>query len=675
MKQFLSFLIFSLSITVLGQNLKVLNPKPSFLPAKDVAFSNTGKGFIINDKQLFSTDDGGINWSIKQKIEKSRHIYFSGSTGFIYGNNGYLLESKNSGETWARSNYFGTKDLIQMKIYNEKIYTAIQDSIIITDLNFENKTRVSIPFGISKLEILDENVWLMGTVSGSVYKTINGGNKWTMKFNADFAPAGVNVLYFKNNLVGFMSRDHGDFFKTVDGGENWVRDPYFSRELYDLKFADENTGFGCGQGNLIVKTIDGGNTWTYIGGTSYSNTNLSGIYFNSLNEGFAVGERGRILKTSNGGTTWKEYAPFYNTITNFQFVGANSIVALIDNNSYYKSQDKGLTWNKLASPGHYQYTRSFFFFNELVGYSLGGGTSEGSSLYKTTNGGISWFKQGTTNYNFTGNLHFFTPDYGIITGENGTLESTDGGNSWAKLNNISLSKVQFINDTVGYAFSFGYYSYGKLYRTDDAGKNWTPVLTSNSNDLQYFNFVNKDLGFVISQNVAKKTTDGGGSWTNLNIPNGGYNYIKFYNDQIGFIYDNFNHFTYKTHNGGATWQILEDLDEIYDINFNGDEIYFGGEYGKLLTVKAEDLMLKTTDFSVTDNDGITVFPNPATNKLFVQNKSGGTEYYNLFNMNGQFLKKGSLLKSNEIDLKYPSGIYFLQISAKGKVSTKKIIIR
>lgn len=675
MKPLLFFFIFLISTAIFGQNLKVLNPKPSFLPAKEVAFANASKGFIINDKQLLSTDDGGLNWNIKQKIEKSRHIYFSGSTGFIYGNNGYLLESKDFGETWVQSNLFEAKDIIQMKIYNDKIYTAKQDSIIITDLNFENKSRVSIPLGVSKLEILDENVWLMGTDFGSIYKTIDGGNSWTSKFNADFAPAGVNVLYFKNNLVGFMSRDHGDFFKTSDGGENWIQDPYFSRELYDLKFLDENTGFASGEGNIIVKTIDGGNTWTYIGGTSYGDTDLYGIYFNSVNEGFTVGQRGRILKTTNGGTTWNEYAPFYNTITNFQFVGANSIVALIDNNTYYKSPDKGLTWTKVASPGHYQYTRNFFFFNELIGYSLGGGTSEGSSLFKTTDGGTSWFKQGTTNYDFTGNLHFFTPDYGIIAGENGTLETTNGGNSWVKVNNTSLSKVQFINDTIGYAFSFGYYSYGKLYRTNDAGKNWTPVLTDTSNDLQYFNFVNKDLGYVISRNIAKKTTDGGVTWTNLNIPNGGYNYVKFYNDQLGFIYDDFNHFTYKTQNGGETWQILEDLNEIYDINFSGDHIYFGGEYGKLLSVKAEDLILKTADITTNDNDGNTVFPNPATNKIFVQSKVGKSDYYNLFNMNGQFLKKGSLLTTNEIDLKYPVGIYFIHISTKGKVSTKKIIIK
>ena len=52
----------------------------------------------------------------------------------------------------------------------------------------------------------------------------------------------------------------------------------------------------------ILKTIDGGTTWTTL--SSGTTNDLNSVYFTDANTGYAVGDTGTILKTIDGGTTW-----------------------------------------------------------------------------------------------------------------------------------------------------------------------------------------------------------------------------------------------------------------------------------------------------------------------------------------------------------------------------------
>ena len=50
---------------------------------------------------------------------------------------------------------------------------------------------------------------------------------------------------------------------------------------------------------IILKTIDGGNTWTNQ--FTLNSYNLNSVFFINMNVGFAVGNIGTIIKTKNGG--------------------------------------------------------------------------------------------------------------------------------------------------------------------------------------------------------------------------------------------------------------------------------------------------------------------------------------------------------------------------------------
>jgi photosystem II stability/assembly factor-like uncharacterized protein len=57
--------------------------------------------------------------------------------------------------------------------------------------------------------------------------------------------------------------------------------------LTSVCFTDINTGYAVGSAGTVIKTIDGGTTWTCL--TDGVDYNLSSVFFVSMDTGFAVG--------------------------------------------------------------------------------------------------------------------------------------------------------------------------------------------------------------------------------------------------------------------------------------------------------------------------------------------------------------------------------------------------
>src|SRR2546426_10283472 len=72
--------------------------------------------------------------------------------------------------------------------------------------------------------------------------------------------------------------------------------------LRGASFVDANTGTVVGEYGTIVRTTDGGNSWTIQ--ASGTTENLWAVSFKDSNKGTAVGEGGTILGTTDGGANW-----------------------------------------------------------------------------------------------------------------------------------------------------------------------------------------------------------------------------------------------------------------------------------------------------------------------------------------------------------------------------------
>jgi hypothetical protein len=116
----------------------------------------------------------------------------------------------------------------------------------------------------------------------------------------------LNGVFFTSSNVGIAVGDNGTVLRTTDGGGTWTTQPSGSlAQLQAICFADNNTGFAVGgtssgTGGVILRTTDSGTSWT---SQPYgSTTTIYGVSSASTTVG-AVGANGLILRTNTGGAT------------------------------------------------------------------------------------------------------------------------------------------------------------------------------------------------------------------------------------------------------------------------------------------------------------------------------------------------------------------------------------
>lgn len=131
------------------------------------------------------------------------------------------------------------------------------------------------------------------------------------------------------------------------------------------------------------------------------------------------------------------------------------------------------------------------------------------------------------------------------------------GNSYSQFNwesyNIgtyeNLNSVSFPNINTGFIVG----NIGKVYKTTNAGFNWTlNTFPSNGNNF-YVYFINPSTGFVSNQGGLYKTSDGGSNWVLITLPTT-YNItsIHFSSAGTGWAGDYWGN-VLKTTNGGDNW--------------------------------------------------------------------------------------------------------------------------
>jgi hypothetical protein len=102
-------------------------------------------------------------------------------------------------------------------------------------------------------------------------------------------------VYFKTIDTGFVTVQSSTNYilKTTDGGATW-NPVYTGVALRSLTFSDSQTGWAVGAGGIILKSVNGGNTWASV--ISPVTVDLRSIAFANAGLGIIVGDNGTILR-------------------------------------------------------------------------------------------------------------------------------------------------------------------------------------------------------------------------------------------------------------------------------------------------------------------------------------------------------------------------------------------
>jgi photosystem II stability/assembly factor-like uncharacterized protein len=239
-----------------------------------------------------------------------------------------------------------------------------------------------------------------------------------------------------DNSVAWAAGTGGKILRTVDGGATWTRvgqgGAVGTDDIYNIFGVDSSTALltSSSTSTYIYKTTDGGTTWTQV--YSMPGGFMDAIWMFDAMNGFAygdpVGGTWELLKTTDGGNTW---APAASLVQDGSEAGWNNAMYVSDpviyfgtnNSRIYYSGDRGATWTvqAITIPNAYS-----IWFNDATNGIMGG-----SQLNQTSDGGSTW-----TTLNTLPN----TGSIGSLTGKdnvwwaarqaNVIYNSTDNGASW-----------------------------------------------------------------------------------------------------------------------------------------------------------------------------------------------------------------------------------------------------
>jgi len=619
---FIGILLLSVKVANCQTNWELLNPKPTVDAGLDIAFVSDKVGYILTSNELLETKDAGYSWHKKQDITRGHDISFYKNIGFIVGWNGYILNSKDSGENWAQISTGYDYNFNSVSIIDENnIMLSDQNNLLKSNDGGVSWKRLSIPNDrVLKIFFTSSLVGYAACWRGTMLKTIDGGENWYTTASTNSQPSDFFTVHFVNENIGFASQEHRDMFKTIDGGETWAEIEGIHEAIYSIHFLDENIGYVAGDYGSIFKTIDGGSTWTGMGiqNPNEPNAPFKGIIFNDVNVGFATGNLGRIIKTTDGGNSWTQNSPTYRDFNEIK-VFESGVGFARARKDFYKTTDFGDNWDFLSRVNHYSSASGSFFVNESIGFSIGWGTTSISGdVFKTTDGGISWTKLDILVDEGLSSIFFIDENDGFISGgfnRRVLFKTTDGGNTWTKVLDKEFYQIQFLNSEVGYALVFR-----DIYKTVDGGNTWNFNISA-EDDINAFHFVDENNGYFVGDNgLIHKTNDGGNNWQELDIPYECYELVKFYSKNVGYIYDERGKM-YKTENGGASWEHINTNYGINSIEFLNDIIFVAGYGGKICRGKVdyEPIVLHINLAQNISNTSATLSGNAASNENSISN--------------------------------------------------------
>ncbi|HLJ17143.1 MAG TPA: hypothetical protein VKV15_21800 [Bryobacteraceae bacterium] len=187
--------------------------------------------------------------------------------------------------------------------------------------------------------------WYIGAAGGGVWSTSNAGSTWTALTDAQVSLSmGALAIPSGNHSIVYAGTGEGN-----NGGDNFA-----------------------GQG--LLKSIDGGSTWTVLGTSVFANTSFNGLLTSSdgstliaaTNPGFsgilAFGSFPNapptgIYRSTDGGNTWSlrvtgDGSALAVDPTNFanQYAALGNQFGAAGVNGLYRSADSGNTWTHVAGP-------------------------------------------------------------------------------------------------------------------------------------------------------------------------------------------------------------------------------------------------------------------------------------------------------------------------------------
>lgn len=272
-----------------------LNSIPKF-GLQAIYFINGKDGWAGGQGIILSTNDGGKNWSVEHT--GSFNILAFDFVNSIYGwaiSDKSILRTTNGGKTWTELPKLSANITNIKFVTVDKGYGLSGDKLYVTNDGGQTWESITTKIKIDSYDFVDQYHGF-ASYNNSIYYTKDGGISWNFLFNP------------------YLQGEWNVEISAIDLNDIWA--------IYRGKSSSMNK-----QPYLILKTNDGGKTWSTLAEESYfgdlygshKSSNFLGSYLSTINivdkdTAFAIGlnpanesDKMIISRTTDGGNTWSSY--------------------------------------------------------------------------------------------------------------------------------------------------------------------------------------------------------------------------------------------------------------------------------------------------------------------------------------------------------------------------------
>ncbi len=282
-------------------------PKRIVLPALSLALLlQQGIGLAAEYAEILDTPAMLSELAISNQL---MDVAQAGSRLVTVGQRGHILYSDDAGKNWRQANVPVSSDLLAVYFP-----TATEG-------------------------------WVVGH-GGVILHSSDAGATWTKQL--DGRQLGQLMLDHYSKLSAAQP-DNENLARLVDDSKRMV-DEGEDSSLLDVWFENDKVGYAVGAFNLILRTEDGGQTWSP---EMEQVENPQGFHLNAISkigaEVYIVGEQGLVLKQDPGSKAFVSIQTPY-TGTFFGLTGKSGVILAYGlRGNVYRSTDAGANWSKIET--------------------------------------------------------------------------------------------------------------------------------------------------------------------------------------------------------------------------------------------------------------------------------------------------------------------------------------
>ena len=387
-----------------------------------------------------------------------------------------------------------------------------------------------------------------------------------------------------------------------------------AQNLKDVHFINAQMGYAVGDTGSMVKTLDGGNTWTTL--NLNTTENLTKVQFINNNLGFVLSDT-ILFKTTDGGMNFTPQV-FNETLKDIHFISATEgkIAGYKNGAVVLSTTDGGANFTPMTVEA------SWYVWDSINGIGIGNYYTLDCIDY--SNG--QW-EIGGSNYDYNGGEYPYS------------LYSTNGTQWTERYLDLNLS-------------------YG------DSDARILDVQTSSNGTVYHLKSTGSDKTYLYENDWKKLIT----------TPSEYLNKMSEFgilNDTVLFIPTNGKLRTYNTNNSPfeVTEQDISGITLTGGVGMVNTTIgFFTGEDGKLL--KYTDL---ASSIERVDEMNVRVFPNPASDYLSFEMENIAAEI-DVLDVNGRVILTNIELTNFQMDVSIlSSGVYFVKIKSENESVLRKFV--